>query len=141
MTQAFRLRAVRVEISAGELLDKLTILDIKRHRITEPAKLRHVEEEWAALNAARDRDVPPSEELTVLAEQLRAVNEALWDVEDELRRCEQAADFGPRFIDLARSVYRHNDRRAALKQAINALLGSAFFEEKSYRTEAPRPPS
>jgi len=139
MTQAFRLRAVRVEISPGELLDKLTILEIKRRRITEPTKLRHVEEEWAALNAARDRDVPPSAELTELTEQLGAVNEALWDVEDELRRCEQAADFGPRFVELARSVYRHNDRRAALKRQINLLLGSRLIEEKLYAPYADKP--
>ena len=85
-----------------------------------------------ALTAARDDAVRPSPELTRLTADLQAVNEALWDIEDAIRCCERDQDFGPRFIELARSVYRNNDRRAAIKRAINDLLGSRLIEEKSY---------
>jgi hypothetical protein len=124
---------VLVEISLGELLDKLTILQIKSERIADEAKLRNVRQEMEALTAARARATPqPPAELERLVTELRTVNEALWDVEDALRRAEAARDFGPHFIELARSVYRHNDRRAALKRQINELLGSRLVEEKSY---------
>ena len=82
--------------------------------------------------AARDRAVPGSAELARLATELKAVNEARWQIEDEIRLCERDEDFGPRFVALARSVYRTNDRRAALKRQINELLGSKLIEEKSY---------
>ena len=82
--------------------------------------------------AARECTVPVSPELARLATELRAVNEARWQSEDEIRLCERDEDFGPRFIALARSVYRTNDRRAALKRQINELLGSRLIEEKSY---------
>jgi tetratricopeptide (TPR) repeat protein len=126
---------VLVEVAPGELIDKIAILQIKSERISNEAKRRNVRRELAVLAAARDRALPASEELTRLAGELKAVNEALWEVEDEVRRCEQAADFGPRFVELARSVYRHNDRRAALKRQVNDLLGSSLKEEKSYTTE------
>jgi tetratricopeptide (TPR) repeat protein len=123
---------VVVEVSPGELLDKISILQIKSERIAGEDKLRNVRRELAVLAEARDRAVPESAELAGLAGDLKAVNEALWEVEDEVRRCEHAGDFGPRFVELARSVYRHNDRRAALKRRINDLLGSGLKEEKSY---------
>jgi hypothetical protein len=123
---------LRVEISAGELIDKITILQIKSERIRDAAKLGHVRAELAALLAANDGSLRPSAELTALRDELRSVNEALWTVEDELRLCERNQDFGSRFVALARSVYRHNDRRAALKRQINELLGSRLIEEKSY---------
>jgi hypothetical protein len=84
------------------------------------------------LVAARDCTVPGSAELTRLEIELKAVNEALWEIEDEIRLCERLDDFGPRFIGLARSVYVSNDRRATLKRQINELLGSRLIEEKSY---------
>jgi hypothetical protein len=127
-----RAGTVLVEIAPGELIDKITILEIKRARIADDAKLAHVRAELAALEAARDRALAPSDELARLTAELRAVNEALWQVEDDLRACERAADFGPRFVELARSVYRRNDERAALKRQINELLGAAFSEQKSY---------
>jgi hypothetical protein len=127
---------ILVPVSPGELLDKISILDIKAARLTEPAKLGHVHQELALLAAARDRAIRPSAELARLAAELRAVNEALWQVEDDVRVCERRGDFGPRFVQLARSVYRLNDQRAAVKREINELLASPLMEEKSY---APRP--
>jgi tetratricopeptide (TPR) repeat protein len=121
-----------VEVAPGELLDKMTILEIKSERITDAAKLRNVRRELAELAAVRQEALPSSPELTELTEQLKAVNERLWDIEDAIRRCEQAQDFGPRFIELARAVYHENDHRAALKRAVNELLNSRLIEEKSY---------
>jgi hypothetical protein len=126
------LRPITVEIAPGELIDKITILEIKSERITDAAKRHHVGTELALLVAARDRAVPSSAELARLATELKALNEARWQVEDEIRLCERDEDFGPRFVALARSVYRTNDRRAALKRQINELLGSKLIEEKSY---------
>jgi len=125
-------RPVLVEIAPGELLDKITILEIKREHIADAAKLRHVEVELAALQAVRQDTLAPSEPLAALTAELKAANEQLWQVEDDIRDCERRKDFGPRFIELARSVYRHNDRRAALKRRINELLGSRLIEEKAY---------
>lgn len=127
-------RPIRVEIGPGELLDKLTILEIKAARITDPAKLRNVTTEREHLSQARARGIPPLPDLEPLIAELRAVNEALWDVEDALRLCEQRGEFGDPFVALARSVYQHNDRRAALKRAINDRLGARLVEEKSFTT-------
>jgi tetratricopeptide (TPR) repeat protein len=123
---------IRVETAPGELIDKITILQIKSERMTDQAKLANVRIELATLTEARDQAVPMSPELDRLTADLKAANEALWEIEDNIRACERATDFGPRFIELARSVYRQNDRRAALKRAINELLGSKIIEEKSY---------
>jgi Flp pilus assembly protein TadD len=132
--------AVAVEIAPGELIDKLTILEIKAERLTDPARLRNVRTELEALRAARERAVPLSPQLAALSAELRAVNEALWQIEDDIRLCERRQDFGPRFVELARSVYRTNDRRAELKRRINELLGSNLVEEKSYAAyQAPSP--
>src|SRR5262249_13780643 len=132
MAEPAGLRPITVEIAPGELIDKITILEIKSERIADAAKLHHVGTELALLVAARDCTVPGSAELTRLATELRAVNEALWQIEDEIRLCERCEDFGPRFVALARSVYRTTDRRAALKRRINELLRSDLMEEKSY---------
>jgi phosphopantothenoylcysteine decarboxylase len=123
---------ITVEIAAGELVDKLTILAIKSERITDGEKLRNVHAELDALRAAYARSVKPCEELAALTAELKKVNERLWEVEDAIRACERAGDFGPRFVALARSVYQHNDRRAAIKRRINEQLGSRLMEEKSY---------
>ncbi|MBI3409948.1 MAG: tetratricopeptide repeat protein [Planctomycetes bacterium] len=124
--------SVPIEISPGELIDKITILEIKRARITDSAKLANVIAELGILAAARDRTVASSPQLTELTAAIRKVNEALWEVEDAIRVCERSKNFGPGFIDLARSVYRHNDHRADIKRQINELLGSKLIEEKSY---------
>jgi post-segregation antitoxin (ccd killing protein) len=124
--------SVMIEVGAGELVDKITILSIKRERISDAAKLRNVAHELEVLERALKADLPVSAELDRMQAALREVNEALWQVEDDIRMCEAAADFGPGFIALARSVYRLNDRRAAIKRAINDHCGSSIVEEKSY---------
>jgi hypothetical protein len=123
---------VMAPIGFGELIDKITILQIKAERIGDPGKRANVARELALLEALRD-GLPPTAGLDALAGELKAVNEALWEIEDAIRDCEREGDFGPRFVELARSVYRTNDRRAALKREIDRLLGSTIVEEKSYR--------
>jgi hypothetical protein len=123
---------VSVTIAPGELFDKLTILEIKAARITDAAKLAHVRHELDLLLAARDAAVETTRELDQLVDELRRVNEEIWEIEEGVRAREREQDFGPRFVELARSVYRTNDHRAAVKRRINDLLGSAIVEEKSY---------
>jgi tetratricopeptide (TPR) repeat protein len=123
---------IPVEVVPGELLDRLTILEIKSEHLTDPHKRTIVQGELAALQRAREDWIVPSEALSRLTAELRAVNEALWDSEDRLRLCEQRGDFGTEFIELARSIYRQNDRRSALKQKINELLGVPQGEPKVY---------
>ena len=125
-------QSIKVDIAPGELIDKITILEIKAERIEHEEKLKNVRIELEVLEKARDAAIVSSSELSELANQLKAVNEALWEIEDDIRDCERNGDFGPKFIELARSVYRSNDRRAALKRQINELLGSKLVEEKSY---------
>lgn len=124
---------VTVEIAPGELIDKITILEIKTERIADTAKVANVRVELETLAAGRDAALPSSTQLTQLTAALKEVNEALWVIEDDIRDCERDGDFGPRFVELARSVYKTNDRRAALKRDINELLGSHLLEEKSYK--------
>lgn len=124
--------ALLIEVGAGELIDKITILKIKADRMTDPAKLRNVKHELDVLSRARKENLNQSNELNRLEDELRKVNEALWVIEDDIRACEAARDFGPKFIELARSVYIQNDRRAVIKKAINELCGSSIVEEKSY---------
>jgi tetratricopeptide (TPR) repeat protein len=123
---------ILVEIAPGELLDKISILEIKSERIMDKTKRENVLRELAVLRSASGRALSRCANLGTLPQDLKAVNEALWLVEDDLRRCEHNGDFGPRFVELARSVYRYNDRRAEIKRQINDLLGSQLMEEKSY---------
>ena len=123
---------ILVDIAPGELIDKITILEIKSVRISDSSKLQNVRNELALLAAARDCFLAASPELATLTTELRTVNERLWAIEDDIRACERRGDVGARFIELARSVYRNNDQRATLKRRINELLGSAIVEEKSY---------
>jgi hypothetical protein len=125
---------ILVEISPGELIDKITILQIKAERITDPAKLASIRAELTSLLSARDRAVPSSSQLDELWHQLKTVNESLWQIEDDLRLCEAQQDFGPHFIQLARQVYLNNDQRFALKRQINNVLGSSLREEKAHPT-------
>ena len=121
-----------VPISAGEFIDKITILEIKAERIAEPVRRANVERELATLDAIRTRDLASSPMLDCLTAELSAVNRELWDIEDRLRQCEHDGRFDRHFIALARGVYRCNDRRAALKRRLNELTGSAIVEEKYY---------
>jgi hypothetical protein len=123
---------LRVPVSPGELIDKLTILEIKLERMSDPAKKANVAKEFDVLSEELAKSVRQSSELTQLHSALKQVNETLWVVEDDIRDCERAQDFGPKFIELARSVYRINDRRAEIKKEINLLLNSDLIEEKSY---------
>ncbi len=123
---------VTIDVSPGELIDKITILEIKATRLTDPEKRRLVLYELALLEAKRAHAVPANEAIAKATQQLRDVNAALWDIEDEIRDCERAQDFGDRFVSLARAVYRTNDRRAALKRLVNDLLGSQLSEVKAY---------
>ena len=123
---------ILVEVGAGELIDKITILRIKAGRMTDAAKLANVRRELEVLDAARAASLPASTELSTLESDLEAINNALWRIEDDIRACESAGDFGPGFIELARAVYTCNDRRAAIKKEINLLTGSSLIEEKSY---------
>ena len=127
--------AVAIDVAPGELIDKLTILEIKAERIRDPEKLAHVRHERGAAGGGARPVLVPSAELLSLWAELRTVNEELWQVEDAIRDCDRRGDFGPEFIALAQSVYRTNDRRAALKRRINVRLGSEVVEEKSYGTE------
>ena len=119
-------------ISVGELLDKITILEIKAERITDPAKHDNVLRELDSLNTVRGHQVKMTAELEALCRELGSVNRALWDIEDKLRYCEHQQRFDAEFIELARSVYHTNDRRAAVKRRLNELTGSDIIEEKSY---------
>ncbi|MEM0987321.1 MAG: DUF6165 family protein [Pseudomonadota bacterium] len=124
---------VTIEIAPGELIDKITILQIKSERIADPGKLANVRIELETLEKSRDSALTASPKLDSLTADLKAVNETLWQIEDDIRDCERDGDFGPPFVELARSVYVTNDQRAALKRAINELLGSRLVEEKSYK--------
>ncbi len=123
---------LQVEVSPGELIDKITILEIKADRIADPDKLANVHRELRSLTATREEAVDTSPELDGFTAELRRINERLWEIEDDIRDCERNSDFGERFIELARAVYRTNDRRAAAKRSINELLGSELVEEKDY---------
>jgi hypothetical protein len=126
-----RLRLL-IEVSPGEVIDKLTILAIKEQRLTQPDKLGHVRREAAVLRRAVDPLLAGEPALRPLMEALVDLNGRLWDIEDELRAMERRGDFGAEFVELARQVYLTNDRRAAAKAEINALLGSDIAEQKSY---------
>lgn len=122
---------IEIPVSWGELLDKLTILEIKTERITDDDQRANVSAELALLRGRWDAGCGNGRVFS-LTGALKGVNESLWRIEDEIRACERRKDFGPRFIELARAVYITNDERARLKREINAVMGSAITEEKSY---------
>lgn len=124
---------VLVPVSAGELLDKITILQIKAERLDSPEKRANVERELTMLRTVEAEKLSALGDYASLMEALRVVNAGLWDIEDGKRDCERRKDFGENFIQLARSVYLENDKRAAIKRQINDLLGSEIIEEKSYK--------
>lgn len=123
---------VMVEISAGELVDKVTILEIKAERIAAPGQRGNVLAQLQTLQQSLAPVLARHAELPRLKSELLAVNAALWQIEDDIRECERKRDFGPRFIELARAVYHNNDRRGTIKRQIDDLTGSRLVEEKSY---------
>lgn len=123
---------ITAQISAGELVDKITILEIKCENVTNLAQKRNVERELSHLTTVREKTLAHSHELTELTNRLREINRQLWKVEDDIRMCERDKDFGERFIGLARAVYQTNDRRSEIKRNINQLVGSQIVEEKLY---------
>lgn len=124
---------IKVPVSFGEVLDKITILEIKSERIKDEAKLKNVRLELDELSTTWNEAVQDPSAIADLRAQLKSVNEQLWEIEDDIRDQEAAQDFGPRFIELARAVYVTNDKRAAIKKEVNLALGSRFVEEKSYQ--------
>jgi hypothetical protein len=128
-----------VKTSPGEFLDKLTILEIKAERIRDPEKLAHVRRELALLRDTWHASPLAAADVGKRVRELRALNETLWDAEDRLREKEREGIFDEEFVRLARSVYRTNDRRAAVKRELNLALGSDLVEQKSYPDYGPEP--
>jgi hypothetical protein len=123
---------IPVDIAPGELIDKLTILEIKLEKIKDERKLANIRSEYADLMRVFRSSIVETSRLTTLIAELKRINAALWGIEDDIRDQERAGTFGQAFVDLARSVYRTNDLRAATKREINEFLNSAIIEEKSY---------
>ncbi|MBP6627689.1 MAG: hypothetical protein KA187_09790 [Arenimonas sp.] len=124
---------IHVPVSFGELLDKIAILQIKSERMSDPAKLLNVRNELAALEATWAAHPAAATDIAGLRGALKAVNERLWVIEDDIRIKEKAQAFDAAFVALARAVYFENDERARIKKDINLALGSAYVEEKSYQ--------
>ncbi|MGE4170285.1 MAG: DUF6165 family protein [Candidatus Margulisiibacteriota bacterium] len=124
---------ILVPVAPGELIDKLTILELKLSHMSDPVKIKNVQYEYDELTAVLNQACPETPALSSLRTQLKTINQTLWDIEDDIRLCEKNQDFGPKFIELARAVYHTNDQRAAVKREINLLLKSSILEEKSYQ--------
>ena len=124
---------IEVPVSPGEVLDKITILEIKSERMDDAAKLVNVRRELELLQAAWRKAVKEDDTVRRIHDELKAINEALWEIEDDIRDKERAREFDQVFIELARSVYVTNDKRANAKKALNLHLGSEIVEEKSYK--------
>ena len=127
-----KLDIILAEISAGELIDKITILEIKKIKILNKEKLNNIEKELSSLNGAMKKSIPDQNLIKDLISKLKDVNLKLWDIEDGKRAAEKENNFGVKFIELARNVYKFNDERAKIKLAINNTLGSNIKEVKSY---------
>jgi Family of unknown function (DUF6165) len=126
---------IEAPISLGELIDKITILEIKAVNISDAGKLKNVTHELNVLNAKVDSllDAAGAAKLAPLKQALKDINQALWIIEDDIRDCEYVKDFSDKFIQLARAVYVTNDQRAKVKKDINLAFGSELIEEKSYK--------
>lgn len=125
--------SIKTEISVGEFLDKLTILQIKQARIRDTGKLANINRELETLLGVWSASVYAAADIGSAIKNLREVNEKLWDIEDDIRDKESAGEFDQRFIELARAVYITNDERARIKKMINEQFGSGLVEEKSYK--------
>jgi transcriptional regulator of nitric oxide reductase len=124
---------IKVPVSPGEVLDKITILEIKSERMSDPEKVANVRVELALLQETWKEFIRDDDVIRGLHAQLKEVNEALWEIEDHIRDKERAKEFDERFIELARAVYVTNDRRSEVKKKLNLHLGSEIIEEKSYQ--------
>ena len=127
-----KLDKILAEISAGELIDKITILEIKKMKISSKIKLIEIEKELLSLNETMKKIIPDLNEISNHMKKLKDVNLKLWDIEEGKRECEKKNDFNEKFIELARNVYKFNDQRAKIKSEINKVLGSNIKEVKSY---------
>ena len=125
-------KKILTEISAGELLDKMTILEIKLDKIRDKENLLEVSKEYESLKETKKSNIKLTKDLENLIIQLKEINLKLWDIEDKTRICEKNKDFGQTFINLSRSVYLNNDKRANIKSKINKMLGSNIKEVKQY---------
>ena len=123
---------ILTEISAGELLDKLSILEIKLNKIKNPALLQEIKKDYNIINEAKNKNINSSNVINVLYKDLKKINEQLWEIEDKIRLCEKNSDFKGKFIQLARDVYLTNDKRSKIKLEINKILGSNIQEVKQY---------
>ena len=124
---------VTVDLSPGELIDKITILEIKQARLVDPAQLANVGRELRNLDAALEKHIEPSPELAHLTRELRQINQILWSTENEIRALDRSGSHGVEFVVCVRRIFAQNRHRAATKRLINELLGSRFVEEKCYR--------
>ncbi|AJQ93912.1 DUF6165 family protein [Gynuella sunshinyii] len=126
---------IQTPVSLGEVIDKITILEIKQDNITDADKLKNISAELVQLQQVIDQCLN-EQQLTQLQspkQRLKEINQSLWKIEDDIRDCERQKDFGEKFVELARSVYFTNDKRAAVKKEINLAFGSELVEEKSYQ--------
>ena len=123
---------ILVEVSAGELLDKLSILEIKKEKIKDPNKIKFILDEYSILNEQFDKNIVSNEKIKKLYQSLKEINEKLWVIEDDKRQCEKDKEFGEKFIKLSRDVHFYNDNRAKIKLEINNLTGSKIKEIKQY---------
>ena len=127
-----KLDKILAEISAGELIDKITILEIKKNKIIDKDKLNEIQKELSSLTQTLDKFIPKKDKIMNFKQSLKEINLKLWEIEDGKRKAEKDKDFGQNFIELARNVYKFNDERAKIKLAINNSLGSNIKEVKSY---------
>jgi len=128
-----KMEKIFAEISAGELVDKITILEIKKAKISNEKKLEDINKELESLNQTFKKFIPNDSVIKNHMDQLKNINSKLWDIEDGKRELEKKQDFSEKFVELARSVYKFNDQRAKIKSEINKTLGSNIKEVKSYK--------
>lgn len=126
-------KPIYAEIAPGELIDKITVLEIKAERIVDPARLSNVKTELEILSKTRDEHIPSSSEMESLAQSLKEANQKIWDLGDKIRELGEAGNFGEEFVDVSWSIHLENDKRAATKKKINLLMNSRIIEEKSYK--------
>ena len=127
-----KLDKILAEISAGELIDKITILEIKKTKINDGEKLKNIEKELSSLNETFKKVIPELSEIKILIDKLKSINLKLWDIENAKRLAEKNNNFDEKFVELSRSVYKNNDERAKLKLELNNILGSNIKEVKSH---------